>query len=220
MWLCHCCGISAAVKTFSCSSSGEEHPIPLCEGGGERPEEGRGRRWGRELVTPPWPRSHLPERDISLISTSFSPQQSLQVEDCVTWPEEVVCDHDQLVGSQLVMWPRGPVVWTAAVSGGRWEARPPPSSLQAFSAKRPEGPVVWQGLNLNSYTSVIHWLRTQGGQKDCGKQSSMLIGSLIKATMLEWNSPTSLHWNKAELFSDWLFCDWWCILCRSSFHGD
>lgn len=36
-------------------STGEEHPVPLCEGGGELPEEERlwGRRRGRELMTPP-----------------------------------------------------------------------------------------------------------------------------------------------------------------------
>lgn len=88
MRLCHCHGLSAAVKAFSSSSSssGEEHSVPLREGGSEYPEEGQlwGRWGGRELLTSPWSQSHLPERDMTLFSASLS-KLSPPVEGCVTW---------------------------------------------------------------------------------------------------------------------------------------
>lgn len=170
---------SCETSFFSSSSSGEEYLVPLCEGGSELSEERqlRGRRRGRELMTRPWSRPHLPERDTALVSTSLSPHPPPHVVDCVTWPQEVV-------GSALVMWPRGRhgVRCTHITHPGRrWEAHPPPSTPQTFSAKKRQT----QDQRRPGLTGIKPQENTEG---------SVLDGSFKNAT-------TSLHWNKTELFS-------------------
>lgn len=99
---------SVRVLKLSAPPPGEEHPVPLCEGGGELPEEEqlwRG-RWGGKLMTPP--RRHLPKRDTC-------PQHP--------WPQEVL-------GSELVTWPRGASRCELHLHhSSRWPTRGTPTSI-------------------------------------------------------------------------------------------
>lgn len=98
---------------------------------------------------------------------------------------------------RVVMWPRGRHSVNHARTTCRWPVRGTPTSTITPNLQCQERPLDWQGLNLIHHTSVR--LKELEHREDRGileTECSMLVGSPLKATMLERNSTTSLHETK------------------------
>lgn len=153
--------MSSGFKSFSSSSfssSGQEHPFPLCEGGGELPEKGQlwGGGWGREVMTPIWP---CPRP-----SAPLSPQTHL-----LTW-RTVTHDYKRWLGQ------------SCHVTQGTSQREPCPYHMQVASERhadlhhhpKPSVPREASGLTgikpQPPCLCVSQRVRAQGGQRNSGKQ--------------------------------------------------